>query len=62
MPKFLQKVLKINVVQKTITTTNKQNQPNKNSKKKKQTKTFLRFEKCRRQTLLIPKQEYSLEH
>lgn len=35
MPKFLQKVLKINVVQKTITTTNKQNQPNKNSKKKK---------------------------
>lgn len=34
MPKFLQKVLKINVVQKTITTTNKQNQPNKNSKKK----------------------------
>lgn len=48
MPKFLQKVLKINVVQKTITTTNKQNQPNKNSKKKKQTKTFLRFEKCRR--------------
>lgn len=48
MPKFLQKVLKINVVQKTITTTNKQNQPNKNSKKKKKTKTFLQFEKCRR--------------
>lgn len=43
MPKFLQKVLKINVVQKTIATTNKQNQPNKNNKK-----TFLRFEKCRR--------------
>lgn len=40
MPKFLQKVLKINVVQKTITTTNKQNQPNKNSKKKKKPKHF----------------------